>query len=311
MKTRLYFIHALSPLHAGTGQSVGAIDLPIARERPTGIPLVPGSSMKGALRALSREHHDAGKTSTIFGPDTPNASEYAGAVQFSDAHLLLLPVRSIAGTFAWVTSPFLLQRFARDAREAGESITLSAKPTKTNGCFVLADSAIKTNVGNTPRVVLEDFDFAPSTEMNHSQSVATLADFLGPLLFSDNDKEWRETLKKRLCVVHDDVMSLLLETATEVVARIRVAEDTKTVAQGALWYEEALPTESILYGLTAASNISAKGIKEGSTRLAMKADELLDVVAQIPNDKMVQLGGKATVGRGVCRLRMSVKGSAQ
>ncbi|HRI65286.1 MAG TPA: type III-B CRISPR module RAMP protein Cmr4 [Polyangium sp.] len=306
MKTRLYFIHALSPLHAGTGQSVGAIDLPIARERPTGIPLVPGSSIKGAMRALSREYHkdESGKTSTIFGPDTPNASEHAGAVQFSDARLLLLPVRSIAGTFAWVTSPFLLQRFARDAKEAGITITLSGRPAQNNDCFVVADAAIKTHVNNTPRVVLEDFDFTPSNNANHSQFVATLADILGPLLFSDADKEWRETLKKRLCIVHDDVMSLLLETATEVVARIRLDDNAKTVAQGALWYEEALPTESILYGLTAASDVSAKGIKEGSKRLAMTAEELLEAVAQIPNDKMVQLGGKATVGRGVCRVRM-------
>ena len=33
MLTQLFLIHALSPLHAGTGQSVGAIDLPIARDK--------------------------------------------------------------------------------------------------------------------------------------------------------------------------------------------------------------------------------------------------------------------------------------
>src|SRR5687768_9047061 len=116
MTTLLTLIHALTPLHAGTGQAVGAIDLPIARERPTGIPLLPGSSLKGALRARTQD--PAWKTA-IFGPDTPNASDHAGAVQFSDAHLLLLPVRSLWGTFAWVTSPYLLQRFSRDLREAG------------------------------------------------------------------------------------------------------------------------------------------------------------------------------------------------
>lgn len=48
--TRLYFIHVLSPLHAGTGQGTGVIDLPIAREKATGIPYLPGSSVKGTLR---------------------------------------------------------------------------------------------------------------------------------------------------------------------------------------------------------------------------------------------------------------------
>ena len=46
----LLFLRALSPLHAGTGQGIGAIDLPIAREKATGIPYLPGSSLKGVLR---------------------------------------------------------------------------------------------------------------------------------------------------------------------------------------------------------------------------------------------------------------------
>ncbi len=50
MQARLLFTHALSPLHAGTGQGVGVIDLPIAREKATGLPFLPGSSVKGTLR---------------------------------------------------------------------------------------------------------------------------------------------------------------------------------------------------------------------------------------------------------------------
>ena len=49
--TCLSFVHALSPLHAGTGQGAGIIDLPIAREKATGLPYLPGSSLKGTLRA--------------------------------------------------------------------------------------------------------------------------------------------------------------------------------------------------------------------------------------------------------------------
>ena len=35
MDAKLLFVHALSPLHAGTGQGVGVVDLPIAREKAT------------------------------------------------------------------------------------------------------------------------------------------------------------------------------------------------------------------------------------------------------------------------------------
>jgi CRISPR-associated protein Cmr4 len=51
--TQLLFIHALSPLHAGTGQSIGAIDLAIARDRATQFPYLPGSSLKGSLRDVA------------------------------------------------------------------------------------------------------------------------------------------------------------------------------------------------------------------------------------------------------------------
>ena len=37
-KNTPYFIHALSPLHPGVGQGVGGVDLPVAREKATGIP---------------------------------------------------------------------------------------------------------------------------------------------------------------------------------------------------------------------------------------------------------------------------------
>src|SRR5438552_6026495 len=109
MNTKLTFVHVLSPLHAGTGQGVGVIDLPIAREKATGIPFLPGSSLKGTLRDLCTDT----RCEKVFGPGTNNAAEYASAVQFSDQRLLLLPIRSLAGTFAWVTSPYLLHRFVR------------------------------------------------------------------------------------------------------------------------------------------------------------------------------------------------------
>ena len=181
MKTSLYLIHALSPLHAGTGQSVGAIDLPIARERPTGIPLVPGSSVKGALRARCE---DEPLRVTIFGPESANASDHAGAVQFSDARLLLLPVRSISGTFAWVTSPYLLQRFARDAKEASfTNLIMPSSPRNEGECLTVKDPAIRSTINGRPKVILEDLDFTPSSEAHHEIAVAKLADVVAAILF--------------------------------------------------------------------------------------------------------------------------------
>lgn len=293
MATRLVLVHALSPLHAGTGQSVGAIDLPIAREKPTGIPLVPGSSLKGALRARS----DASQiTFDAFGPITEKASDHAGSVQFSDLHVIFFPVRSVAGTFAWVTSPYLLRRLLRDARAAGRPLPGDLPVLPDSGtCHVLRPT-LTLPFDRERRLVLEDLDFKPMIA-EAGADLALLAEEIARLVFPDSEPDadsWRESFFHRFCLVHDDAMTHVLETATEVTARVRLEPETKTVTRGALWYEEALPAESILAGLAVAADVTARNGRQART-----AGELLEHVEGLTQG-MVQLGGKANVGRGSC-----------
>jgi CRISPR-associated protein Cmr4 len=300
MITRLTLVHAMSPLHAGTGQSVGAIDLPIARERPTGIPLIPGSSIKGALRARSqgKDAQITQLTRDVFGPDTASSSDHSGSVQFSDAHLLLMPVRSIRGTFAWVTSPYLLQRFARGAWEAGiRPERLPGLPGE-NGCCVLSETlSIPFEQGR--RVVFEDLDFKVEDQQKPVLQAFTVT--LGRILFPEDSPdfaEWRKSLIDRICLVHDDMMSFLLATATEVNAHIRLSNETKTVERGGLWYQESLPTETVLAGIVVASDVTAV-----NGRSQQSAADLLRHVTSLTKG-LVQLGGKATTGQGSCFVRI-------
>ncbi len=195
MQTRLLFAHALSPLHAGTGQSVGAIDLSIARDRATDMPYCPSSSLKGSLRSLAEGDDRPGKGSTtwaLFGPDTEHAHEHAGALAFGDANLLLLPVRSIAGTFAWVTSRFLLGRFARDAREAGLDGLPPLPTTDLDISTAAVTDGTALRVGK--QVVFEDLDLTPDTP----EWLPPWAEALGELLFAD-EPFWQAHLGARLC----------------------------------------------------------------------------------------------------------------
>lgn len=276
MNTHILFLHALSPLHPGTGQGVGSIDLPIARERSTGIPYLPGSSIKGVLRDAAAGKIEKDRLSALFGPETGSASEHAGAAVFGDAKLLLFPVRSLAGVFAYVTSPYLLERFAREAAFAGLiPPALPAAPASDGWCRLAQGSVLKMG----DKVYLEDLD------LSHQEAKEL--------------KDWEDWLaqhseapvKGRLCLVHDDVMGFLLETATEVVARIRLEDETKTVAQGALWYEESLPAESLLYSLLSLGSSRKKEV-------AVALDDLKPLLG------FAQMGGKASVGRGLCRLKL-------
>jgi CRISPR-associated protein Cmr4 len=288
MTTRIYFVHALSPLHAGTGQGSGVIDLPIAREKATGLPYLPGSSVKGVLRDRSAKTDPL--TKALFGPDTANASDHAGSLKLADARLLLLPVRSLRGTFAWVTSPYILRRFARDARDAGRNGLPEVPEVNDEECDVRAESVLRLQQPNM--VILEDLDLAPQ-----HQQAESWAGWLKDELFPTNDTTWPELLPPRFCIVSDNVMTFLLSTAIEVIARNRLDDQTKTVVKGQLWYEEALPAESILYGLaklsptdTVRRSYADATLTEHLNRLAMGA---------------MQFGGKATIGRGLCRLRLS------
>ena len=102
MQARTYHIQALTALHIGTGQGVGVVDLPIARAKATNLPQIPGSAIKGVLRdeAAAQYNLNHSDIRTLFGPDSSDADSHAGALAFGDAHLLLLPVRSFAGTVA-------------------------------------------------------------------------------------------------------------------------------------------------------------------------------------------------------------------
>lgn len=296
--TTLLFVEALSPIHAGTGQSAGAVDLPIARERATNYPYIPGSSIKGSLRAIA-EGKPEFPTTKLFGPDTQNASDWAGSAAFGDASLLLLPVRSMAGTFALATSALALLRLARDAKvakldalhKAAASAAAEAHKLGKDKCLV-ADQALFATTGNDgKRVVLEDFDLSPDRDPVPGSAAVVLAEALGKELYGAT--AWATELKKRLCIVHDDLFTYLAEHGTDVVTRVSINRDTNTAKDGQLWTEESLPTATVLVALAEPMFNSAAGL--AATQVKGKLKELID-------NKPVQLGGKATVGRGRCQI---------
>jgi CRISPR-associated protein Cmr4 len=280
MLTRAFLLHALSPLHAGTGQAAGIVDLPIARYRSTGIPFVPGSSIKGVLRDARRSAGNEKEPSllAVFGPETGNASEHAGALVVGDARLLALPVRSFRGTFAWVSSPLLLELARRDLGEVASGL----KPPSLTGRAARVVNGSACLFEN--KIYLEDLDLPAEAD----PVCDAWAKFLSPLVSPGED-----IFSKRFAVVDDDTMSFLMETATQLDARVRLDPTTRTVAQGALWLEESLPPESLLVGLLAADRSRRDG-------LAMSPSEVLDYA--LANETVLQLGGKATVGRGRCRI---------
>src|SRR5690606_32639149 len=221
----LLFLHAESGLHAGSGQSLGAIDLAIQRERYTNYPMIAASGVKGALRdwfSKNPERDDA-RLTAAFGPDTANASDHAGAVATTDARLLLFPVRSARGVFAWTTAPTALARLRRDlAMAGGPDLPALNALTDENVVFGSADCILHDDHG----VLLEEFAF----RFEPKAEVRALADWLAEHAVPRNDEYgfWRSRLPKQLLILPDDAFRDFVTHATEVQARVKLGPKKTT-----------------------------------------------------------------------------------
>jgi len=285
MLTRIFHLNALSALHVGVGQAVGVVDLPIARAKATNLPIVPGSAIKGVLRD---EFASTENQKTLFGPESISGDEaaHASALAFGDAHLLLLPARSMAGVVAFVTCPFVLARYAADMQRAGAK-NIPAVPESMQGAQTCSATAIKAN--NTT-VILEDLD------LEACGGADDWASFIAKQLYPGEaaDQNWGKLFKEHFAIISDDDFSFLADTATEIRARIKINDERGVVQRGALWYEENLPAESVLWGVLAA------GAARDSSKL--NPEQVMAAFEQtIGKEKTIQIGGKATVGRGLVR----------
>ncbi len=284
METKLLFIQALSSLQPGTGQGVGVIDQPVSREKATGLPYLPGSTIKGVLRDCW-EQENIPDLEKVFGQTTSADEPYAGSVSLMDGRLLLLPVRSLAGVFAWVTSPFILNRFIRDCKMVRIQGLPDTVSVPSNNNVVLTQASVLKIAQGIDKVILEDLQIDVS---DADQQVDAWADWLAKAI-QPKDPKWQDDFKKRFCIVSDDVLSYFSETGTEVTPRIRIDDETKTASGQALWYEESLPAETILISLVVAKKVMAS------------TATVFDGLSQIVKTP-VQFGGGATVGKGLCKL---------
>jgi CRISPR-associated protein Cmr4 len=184
-----------------------------------------------------------------------------------------------------------LRRLARDIEDAEITPPSASIPDiQMTGICAIATNTSKIKIDTPqPKVYLEDLEL--NAQINAEAN--TWAEWIGQRVFP-NDTVWQQILIERICIVHDDLFNFMIDTATEITARIKLQEESKTVQEGGLWYEEALPTETILCGIALATPTRASSIT------AAKVFEVLEGLT----GKTLQFGGKATVGRGMCRVQL-------
>jgi CRISPR-associated protein Cmr4 len=283
MNNRILGLLAETFLHPGSGKGEGAIDLMVAREAATGYPFVPGSGVKGALRDYCRadgwtdhEHtkatdEDHGRAARIFG--APNA---AGRLVVSDARLLLLPVRSLTSAYKWVTCPHIVERFRRDFERAGVHVELRVDVPKA----APGELPVALTTEAQGRVFLEERLFEVKGE-----PPSELVELLGRAITDDGA---RSRLQRQLCVIDDDEMAGLARAGLAVQAR-NVLDPVRKTSEN-LWYEEALPPDTVLYTLIAERH--------------RDEEPLAKLERLITARPYLQLGGNETVGQGWVRMHL-------
>lgn len=329
-KATPFFIICETPLHAGSGNDLGIVDLPIQRERHTKYPKIEASSLKGSLREAFEQQveikrvEDSGKEeryywaeticgaeiksklgvepgkesviSLAFGPEEGDL--HAGALGFTDARILLFPVKSMKGVFGWITCESVLKHFKNDLELAGINNIpkLPKERTMPKDCQL----KIKDN-----KVVLEEYTFELSEDDECTGFAKWLAEKVFPQVGTDNYQYWRDKMEKSLLVLDNDEFGDFVTLSTEIITRTKINNKTGTVESGALFTEEYLPADSVLYSLALASPIFSKekGIfaKEGKAEEELVMEFFKTALSAI---KVIQLGANATLGKGITRMRI-------
>lgn len=311
LNSKLLFIFTETPLHAGAGAGLGVVDLPIQRERATSYPLIQASGLKGALRSAVPTAVGADVVAAVFGPELATATEadasqsialYAGALSPGDARVLLFPVRALTGVFAWITSLDALQHFRRAALQMGlQPPALPTPPPAANRAY-----AAGTGVSANGVAVLEEFAFNVQVDATTQALAGWLARNALPTGAAYD--YWRVKLPESLLILPQDAFRDFVLHATEVLTRVRLDPETKTVVRGALWTEEHLPSDTLLYAPMHATRLRTGA---DARPAALQADdptqEATNVLTwaadatHIPH--WLQIGGDETVGRGIVHLR--------
>jgi CRISPR-associated protein Cmr4 len=313
--TKMLYLYTETPLHVGSGSGLSSIDLPIQRERTTQYPMIQGSGIKGKLRATA-EFTELPDLDVLFGSSktegkngNPSATndenkDHAGALIVGDARILLFPVRSLNGIFAYTTSCNILNRFIRDiGRGKADSPidwAISALPeisqTETPQALITSSREL---VASDNALVLEEFSFKAIPNPEVDRIAQWLANNTLPL-YGDREEGayWQKKIQSSLVILPDNDFRDFALYATEVITRIKIERKSKTVEDGALWTEEHLPTDTLLYAPIYATNSR----KNGHTKMGAEILEIASNLNKTPGSYL-QLGGDETVGRGIVRTR--------
>ncbi len=292
--TDLFLLRCLTNAHVGSGDTTyGIVDKIVQRDPITEFPVIHSSGIKGAFRELLaflknpdeplKGHRDS-KVEEIFGSAKINPVENKkeaeekeknaapqftqGTHLFYEAHLLVLPVRSNVRPFFRATSPERLQEFL----EKVELFISRDKRNEFEGEFKpLLDTSVQKG---EPIIFNEDTDEKIFLENGELEAK----------IKNEDVKSAEELLGKDIALLHDDDLKTLCRELP-VIARNNLENGISVN----LWYEEVVPRETRFYSFL-------------SYPIAEDVRKLWDELNNLNWKQILQVGGNATIGYGMCKV---------
>jgi CRISPR-associated protein Cmr4 len=273
MLGNLVYLYLLSPLHTGGATQEGNL-LGIARESHTNLPYVPSSTIRGKVRSITPEdvrNQLWGNTIddvTSSGSDT-NLTQ--GSLWIGDASILWLPVPSLSHGVVWVSSPMLLQRWARlNGTTGGVPEPYSNNFAKGKPVY-LKDAILKSE---TLKPISELESWIPQSNVGSIDSALILPDQHCATLIQMS--LWRQ---------------------------VKVKLDEHKTVDGGFRYEEAIPPDTLMYFPWGVTSQATKQAQDSQARFNGLLTE--NAVVQIGGQESLgrgfvqQWSGKADVKQEV------------
>lgn len=304
--------YTLTETHVGGSGTVGATDLPIARESHTGFPFLPDTALKGVARDtaervfggkdaptlrhlfgwIANERSEAGaKDGAASKPEKskadPSKEPGVGNLAFTQGHLLLYPLRSLERPFVYATCALQLARLARLLPAFGLEVPNAAAWAS------LRQDAPKARVaersGLDQHLVVESLAYG-GKDLSAVPAVNGLAMALS-LLFEaapPGAAEVRGSLENDLVVLPDADFAALVRASAPIRARVALNDRKTTTGDGGnLWYEEMLPSDCLFW--------SVLQLRPGSAAEAGR-----DVSDLLKGLRHTQIGAGESTGHGRC-----------
>ncbi len=225
-------IQTLAPLHVGAtaGEENGNLNL-IFRDAFTQTGIIPGSSIRGRLRAEMRQATSEEEAGYWYGNraitgETDSTTE--SRVKLEHASIVWLPVFCPGQPIVWVSCPRLLRRYQRIA---GDLVKLKdgtlLKEATLPDAYTRSNKLKPLNVNDQEKLF---FNFGLLTIEQKADLSAwfPLGEELPAVIVADNE----------IGMVHD--MALYRQS------RVCLEDDEKKVKQGQFFNTEALPEDTIL-----------------------------------------------------------------